>query len=274
MSALALHVPPRAHTDGGADADAQTDATALRIAGMSRFSGVDWPGRLVATLFLQGCPWDCRYCHNPDLIDPHAPGSLSWPRVLAFLRRRRGKLDGVVFSGGEPTMQPSLGAAIAEVRALGFAVGLHTAGAFPAQLASVLGDVDWVGLDIKAAPEDYAAVTARRGSGIHAWRSLRLVLDAAKARGSQGARARGERQLSYEVRTTVHPSLTDAARLRTLGEQLRDAGVEVWALQRARSEGTRPELLPASAPPDSREPDAVARIAAEFAGRFRRLEVR
>lgn len=232
----------------------------LSIAGLTRFSGADWPDHLVATVFLQGCPWDCLYCHNPDLIDPHRAGTLPWRDVVTFLDHRRGQLDGVVFSGGEPTMQTALLPAIDEVRRLGLRVGLHTGGALPQRLDAVLPAVDWVGLDIKAPAADYAMVTQRRGSGIHAWRSLRLVLDAARARTGS------ERPLVYEVRTTVHPTLTDAEGLRLLGEQLLAEGVRWWALQRARDVGTRADAPPV--PATTTTDDLVETIAAEFTGAF------
>ncbi|GAA2958347.1 anaerobic ribonucleoside-triphosphate reductase activating protein [Microbacterium schleiferi] len=243
-----------------APSDAGAGADQLSIAGLTRFSGSDWPDRLVATVFLQGCPWECVYCHNPDLIDPHRAGALPWRDVVTFLDHRRGQLDGVVFSGGEPTMQTALLPAIDDARCLGLRIGLHTGGAFPQRLDAALPALDWVGLDIKASAADYAAVTQRRGSGIHAWRSLRLVLDSASAR------AGGDHPLEYEVRTTVDPTLTDADRLRLLGEQLLAEGVQWWALQRARDVGTRPEAP--SVPTTATTDDLVETIAAEFTGAF------
>ena len=141
----------------------------LRIAGVTAFSTVDWPGRMAATLFLQGCPWDCFYCHNPGLIDPRTPGAVAWHEVVELLDDRVGLLDGVVFSGGEPTMQRGLIPALDAVRARGFAVGLHTSGAYPGLLARALPHVDWVGLDIKALPEGYETVTGRAKSADHEW---------------------------------------------------------------------------------------------------------
>lgn len=205
----------------------------LRIAGLSRFSAVDWPGRLVATVFLQGCPWDCHYCHNPALIDPRAPAAVEWDEVEAFLRGRVGLLDGVVFSGGEPTMQRGLAAAVARVSGLGFDVGLHTGGAYPALLEPLLTALTWIGLDIKALPEEYASVTGRGPSGGAALRSLDLVL------AEQHRRAGTARPLDLEVRTTVHPDLTNEARLAALGDLLAERGVQRWALQRFRAAGTR-----------------------------------
>lgn len=220
-------------------------ACELNIAGVAPFSTVDWPDMMTATVFLQGCPWSCFYCHNPALIDPRAEGAVSWADVTDLLCDRMGLLDGVVFSGGEPTLQHALVPAMQMVRSLGFRVGLHTAGAYPGLLAQALPFVDWVGLDIKATPDDYANVTGRAPSGAHAWRSLELVL------GNRLLRAGSDHPLDYEVRTTVHPAAIDDAALRELGCRLADAGVDTWAVQRFRETGTRqplPRVADAEAP--------------------------
>ncbi len=124
-------------------------ANPMRIGGITPLTTIDFPGRLAAVVYCQGCPWRCSYCHNPELLDATAPAAVPWPQVLAFLQSRRGLLDGVVFSGGEPTLQAALPAALAEVRAMGFATGLHTGGMYPERLAAVLPLLDWVGLDVK-----------------------------------------------------------------------------------------------------------------------------
>src|SRR5665648_131400 len=113
------------------------------------------PGMLVATVFCQGCPWNCGYCHNPGLRDCDVPSVVEWAAVEALLARRSGLLDGVVFTGGEATRQGALAPAMRRVREFEFAVGLHTGGAYPRRLAELLPLVDWVGLDIKALPDDY-----------------------------------------------------------------------------------------------------------------------
>ena len=208
----------------------------LNIAGITPFSTVDWPDMLAATVFLQGCPWNCFYCHNPALIDPRAEGELAWSDVTELICDRIGLLDAVVFSGGEPTLQRALIPAMEAVRDLGFAVGLHTAGAYPGLLARALPYVDWVGLDIKALPGDYDHVTGRQQSGRNAWRSLELIL------ANKLLRADTEHPLEFEVRTTVHPSAIDDDGLRELGCRLADAGVDCWAVQRFRQAGTRTPL--------------------------------
>ena len=205
-------------------------ADTLPVAGLTPLSSCDWPGRLVATVFLQGCPWRCTYCHNPDLLDPRVPGSVPWQRVRDLLARRAGLLDGLVLSGGEPTLHEGLGAAVREVRAAGFAVGLHTAGAYPRRLGEVLPLVDWVGLDIKAPADGYAAVTGAGASATAAFASLRLVLDAG---------------VPVQVRTTVDPAVMTGDDVMRLQETLRDLGVRDHVLQTVRPPVGRPSLAPA-----------------------------
>ncbi|MBI2095985.1 MAG: anaerobic ribonucleoside-triphosphate reductase activating protein [Candidatus Omnitrophica bacterium] len=105
--------------------------------GLTALTTIDFPDRLSAVIFCQGCPWRCPYCQNPGLISSTGAGRLSWAEVVAFLERRRGLLEAVVFSGGEPTLQAGLATAAAEVKAMGFLVGLHTAGPYPRRLAGI-----------------------------------------------------------------------------------------------------------------------------------------
>ena len=148
----------------------------LRVGGLTPLSASDYPDRLAAVIFCQGCAWRCSYCHNAHLLPARAEGELPWPKVLAFLRQRVGLLDAVVFSGGEPTLQRSLPEAIREVKGLGYLIGLHTAGIAPRMLARVLPLVDWVGMDLKADWKDHANVTRVAGSGERARRSRELIL--------------------------------------------------------------------------------------------------
>ncbi|MCW5953832.1 MAG: anaerobic ribonucleoside-triphosphate reductase activating protein, partial [Propionibacteriaceae bacterium] len=199
---------------------------------MTRLSTCDWPGKLAATVFLQGCPWRCTYCHNPALLDPTAPGQVPWQQVRELLARRRGLLDGLVFSGGEPTRQPGLPAAMDEVREQGFGVGLHTGGAYPRRLAALLPLVAWVGLDVKALPEQYQRITGVPRSGSAALESLRLVV------------ASG---VDHEVRITVDPTVHSAGHVEELVGLIRREGARQVVLQEARPDGTRPEYAEALA---------------------------
>jgi len=204
----------------------------LRVGGLQPLTTIDFPGRLAAVVFLQGCPWRCGDCHNPGLLAADAPTSATWDQVLAFLERRRGLLDGVVFSGGEPTLQAALPDALAAVRAMGFQVGLHTAGMYPERLAALLPSLDWVGLDVKAPWECYDRVTGVPGSAAKARASLAHVLASGVA---------------HECRTTWHAGLFDAQALGALGEALASLGVIRWAVQRCRVAGRPLEAVPVQA---------------------------
>jgi pyruvate formate lyase activating enzyme len=154
----------------------------LRVGGLTRLSASDYPGKLAAVLYCQGCAWRCGYCHNPELQPARGAQEIAWRAVLTFLERRRGLLDAVVFSGGEPTLQKGLAQAMREVRSMGYAIGLHTAGIVPRRLAEVLPFVDWVAMDVKARPEDHEAVTGVRGSAGRARHSRDLILASGVAR--------------------------------------------------------------------------------------------
>jgi pyruvate formate lyase activating enzyme len=206
-------------------------AASLRVGGLSPHSSCDWPGQLVATVFAQGCPWACAYCHNPHLLPARGSEEIAWEEVLAFLRTRQGLLDGVVFTGGEPTLQDALVDAIADVRELGFLVGLHTGGQFPGRLARVLPHTDWVGFDVKAPWGDYERITGVPGSGEAARESLALIV------------ASG---IPFEVRTTVHPALVSADDIAVLADGLAAAGVRHYAVQGFRPQGCVGDLPIAS----------------------------
>ncbi|MBI4203785.1 MAG: anaerobic ribonucleoside-triphosphate reductase activating protein [Betaproteobacteria bacterium] len=194
----------------------------MRVGGLVPLSTTDYPNHLCAVVFCQGCPWRCAYCHNPHLLPRRGRAEIPWAEVLAFLERRRGLLDAVVFSGGEPTLQPALPDAMRAVKAMGFGIGLHTAGIHPARLAQVLPLVDWVGMDIKTEFHRYAALTGVPGSGERARCSMKLILASGVA---------------HEFRTTVHPQLLPAETLQDLTNSLAEYGVRHYALQEFRREG-------------------------------------
>ncbi|WP_296226488.1 anaerobic ribonucleoside-triphosphate reductase activating protein [Ralstonia sp. UBA689] len=188
------------------------------IGGLTPFSSVDWPGQLAAVVFIAGCPWRCHYCHNPHLQT--RARTLDWDDVLTFLQRRQGLLDAVVFSGGEPLSEPRLPQLMRAVRSLGFKVGLHTGGIYPAHLADALPLVDWVGLDIKTTAPRYDALTGRRGSAAPVDACLDLLLRSGCA---------------FECRTTWDPSWLPEPQLLALAQDLSLRGVKHYAIQAYRS---------------------------------------
>ena len=221
----------------------------LQVGGLTPLTSTDYPGCLAAVVFCQGCPWRCGYCHNPHLIPRDSAEKLAWPAVMDFLRRRRGLLDAVVFSGGEPTLQEGLSQAIAEVRQLGFRIGLHTGGTYPERLRQNLTLLDWVGMDVKADFADYARVTGTPRSGNKALESARLLL------------ASG---IAHEFRTTVHPLYHTAEGLLQLAESLRHLGVRNYVLQEFRAQGCANPLLNTYPATELLDPALCVRIGAMF----------
>ena len=210
----------------------------LNIAGFVPFSTVDWPGKLAAVAFLQGCPWRCPYCHNSGILDPRVNGPVTWQEVMATMRKRAGLLDGLVFSGGEALMQASsgaLGRCLTQVQNEGFKTGLHAGGAYPKMLEELLnkGLIDWVGLDVKAMPDDYPLATGRAG-GANAERSLRALAC--------------HPEVDHEVRLTLWPGLAPSGDLLsyavTVARWVLENGARKFALQRYRVPPTGGDYLP------------------------------
>jgi anaerobic ribonucleoside-triphosphate reductase activating protein len=227
---------------GGSGPGALVPRAPFRAGGIVPFSTSDWPGRLAAVVFAQGCPWRCGYCHNPHLLPFQGADERDWASVLAWLATRKGLLEAVVFSGGEPTAQPGLADALRDVRKLGFATGIHTAGIYPRHLPELLPLLDWVGLDIKAPAADYQRVTGVSGSGLGAFVALALLQQAG---------------IAYEVRTTVHYDLTPPDALERLARELAGVGVREWILQPFRAQGCADEALNAAAPQGARIDEAL-----------------
>ena len=187
----------------------------LSISGITPFTCIDFPEKLSAVLFCQGCTWRCGYCHNRHL-QPFSQPLISWDAILHFLEERKAFLDAVVFSGGEPTQQKMLDAAIRDVRSMGYKIGLHTAGVYPEGLRKVLSLVDWVGMDIKAPFSKYPTVTRVENSGKKARESAEMLIQA---------------NVAYEFRTTVDPGLLTPDDLSLLVDELVKLGAKSYVIQ-------------------------------------------
>jgi pyruvate formate lyase activating enzyme len=194
-------------------------ANNLRIGGFVPFSATDYPEHLAAVVFCQGCPWRCVYCHNPHLLPARGETPHSWVSIAAFLETRRGLLDAVVFSGGEPTFQDALPAAMRSVRDMGFKVGLHTAGIYPRKLATILPLVDWIGIDVKAPFESYERVTGVSKSGCAARESAKLVIESG---------------IAHEFRTTADRSALSNEDLAIIAETMPRMGARRYVVQTCR----------------------------------------
>lgn len=131
------------------------------IGGLQKVSLLDFPGKVACTVFLTGCNLRCPYCHNPDLVLTKDNGKyISEKEFFEFLLSRKGKLDGVCITGGEPTLYPNLTNLIRRIREMGFLVKLDSNGTLPEMLEHLLREelLDYVAMDIKNAPSRYAEI--------------------------------------------------------------------------------------------------------------------
>ena len=130
----------------------------MKIHGLQKMTLLDFPGRVACTVFLGGCDLSCPFCHNAELIDGTAEPVMDETELLAFLEKRKGLLDGVAFTGGEPTLRKDLPDLFRKIKAFGYPIKLDTNGLHPDRLKALLdeGLVDYVAMDIKNSPEKYA----------------------------------------------------------------------------------------------------------------------
>lgn len=171
----------------------------MKIGGLVKFTLIDFPGRPAAIIFTQGCNFRCRYCHNPELVYPHMfTEPVTEEEIWSFLKRRQGTLEGVVVSGGEPTLHEDLPVFMARLKEMGYATKLDTNGARPAVLKELINKklVDFIAMDLKAPLEKYSVITGIETSPAILKESMDLIIHSG---------------LEYEFRTTYDKEvLTDA----------------------------------------------------------------
>ena len=191
-----------------------------QAAGLVPFTSIDFPGCLAAVVFFQGCPLRCPFCHNPELQVFPGPMGQSWDEIMDFLRARTKRLDGVVFSGGEPLMSDEIIEKAREVKGLGFKLAIHTSGVYPERLRELLPLIDWVGLDIKAPWEKYEELTGRPNMVEQVKKSLHLLVAS---------------NIDFEARTTCDPRHLTPDDTLKIASELHRAGVKTYALQKYRT---------------------------------------
>lgn len=157
----------------------------MKFSGLQKLTLLDFPGHMAATLFTAGCNFRCPFCHNASLVLTPGEGEcITEESVLAFLKKRRGVLDGVCITGGEPLLQPGLADFLAQVKQLGFQVKLDTNGSFPDRLAALTerGLVDYVAMDVKNTPARYGETIGVKGyDAAPVLQSIRYLLSGAVA---------------------------------------------------------------------------------------------
>ena len=189
----------------------------VQIGGLVPFTTIDYPGKLAAVFFLVGCPLRCAYCSNPHLLTPH-DGEYDPDRVLEWLKSRIGKLEAVVFSGGEALMQGDIAIDyMRRVRELGFKIGLHTNGFYPETLRRASNIIDWIGLDFKATRDNYPDLTGQHIAYDNMIKSLDIWRETGK---------------EFEVRITCDPRFISKSDLIEIAEILHTRGVANIAIQK------------------------------------------
>ena len=150
----------------------------MRIGGFQKFSLIDFPGKISAIVFTQGCNFRCPYCHNPELVDPESfTEIIPEEQIFQFLRNRIGKLDAVSITGGEPTLHNDLPDFIRKIKEMGFLVKLDTNGTNPEMISRIIeeGFVDYLAMDIKAPLTKYARITRSKINEYHILRSAGMI---------------------------------------------------------------------------------------------------
>ena len=183
----------------------------MKIHGLQKMTLLDFPGRVACTVFFGGCDMRCPFCHNAELLDGSAPPVMDEQELLAFLEKRKGLLEGVAFTGGEPLLQKDLPVLAEKIRALGYPVKLDTNGTHPDLLARMIrnGLVQYVAMDIKNSPDRYGETAGLDSFDLEPVRkSVSLLL---------------EDSTEYEFRTTAVAELHDDSSFEQIGPWIRGA---------------------------------------------------
>ena len=183
----------------------------MKIHGLQTMTLLDFPGAVACTVFLGGCDFRCPFCHNFELVDGSAQPLMDDEELLSFLAKRKGLLDGVAITGGEPCLHVGLPDLLEKIRAMGFATKLDTNGYHPERLQEILnrGLVDYVAMDVKNSPAKYAATCGLETVDLDkVRRSIQLLMDG---------------PADYEFRTTVVAEFHQAADFEAIGRMIRGA---------------------------------------------------
>ncbi len=191
--------------------------------GIQKSSLIDFPGKVSCVLFVKGCNFRCPYCHNPELVEPkrYLTPALNIADIKRFLEERKGLLDGVVISGGEPTLQPGLFRFCMELKGLGYSVKLDTNGSRPDVVEELLkaGAIDYVAMDIKSGLSSYAIFTPQKSISKFVTKSIEIIM---------------ESSIEYEFRTTCFKPIINDTVMADIARKI--AGAKLYALQNFQNE--------------------------------------
>ncbi|MFP4116001.1 MAG: anaerobic ribonucleoside-triphosphate reductase activating protein [Candidatus Aenigmatarchaeota archaeon] len=197
----------------------------MKIGGLQKFTVTDYPGKVACIVFTTGCNFRCPFCHNRQLVLEGAEG-MPEEKVLNFLGERKGKLDGVVVTGGEPTIQSDLVDFLEKVKELGYSVKLDTNGSIPEALEEVIEKnlVDYIAMDVKAPLDGYDKAGGVDVKTEKIKESIELIMDGME---------------NYEFRTTAVPGLIDEEAVESIARTIE--GAERFFLQQFEPKNTLDE---------------------------------
>ena len=191
--------------------------------GLQKHSLIDYPGKLCCVLFTSGCNFDCPYCHNPELAKGHIQQALPLKEknIYDFLALRKGFLDGVVISGGEPTLHKDISSICRNIRGMGYPIKLDTNGSRPKILKQLIDDgcVDYVAMDIKTDPFAYCPLIAKDCKPERILTSIKIIM---------------ESNIPHEFRTTCIKPLVNSKIVERISKLIQ--GAHLYALQRFHKE--------------------------------------
>lgn len=202
----------------------------MLIGGLQKLSLVDYPGKLSAVIFTQGCNFRCGYCHNPELVIPACfEQSMPMSEIEDFIKKRAGKLDGIVITGGEPTLHMDLTSLITKIKELGYLVKLDSNGSNPVMLEYLLSNnlIDYIAMDIKGPIEKYSEIAEKTVKERAILTSIDLIMKSG---------------IDYELRTTVVKDQLVLSDFEKIGQMIK--GAKRYAIQKFVPSATNnPEFL-------------------------------
>lgn len=222
------------------------------IGGLEKLSLLDYPEHLAAIIFTQGCNFRCHFCYNPQLVLPNKEKgpALCESDLFLFLKSRQGKLEGVVITGGEPTLHADLPEFIKAIKDLGYLVKLDSNGTKPEVLERLIKDklIDYIAMDLKAPLEKYEASVGVPVNYNNIKKSVKIIMTSG---------------LPYEFRTTLVPGLIEMGDISAMGELIK--GASKWYLQAFKSDTdlVNPKYQ-SSSPFSTKEMRAMAKAGQDF----------
>ena len=197
----------------------------MKIAGLQKLTLLDYPGKTACTVFFGGCNFRCPFCHNWELLDGSYPAQMDDAALISFLEKRKGMLEGVCITGGEPLLSDAIIPLLQKIRSMGYCIKIDTNGSFPERLKHIIdaGLADYVAMDIKNSPEKYAETAG----GFSDMEKIRQSIDLLISSG-----------IDYEFRTTVVDELHKAEDFHGIGKLI--SGAKKWYLQKFTDRDTVP----------------------------------